>query len=231
MKKLAVFWRLSPLFSAMGLLAAAGAANAQQEVGRVISATPVIHQVAVPRQVCSVQPVAAQPSGAGAVIGAIAGGLLGNTVGHGTGRFAATGIGMVAGAAVGNSIENNNAHAQAVQRCATQTTYENRTVAYNVVYEYAGKQYNVQMPHDPGPTIQLQLTPVSANPPPTTAIQGEDGTTWTPQATFVSPVVVDSPMVVYHDYYPRAYYAPVGISLGFGFGGHRHHHRHHRHWR
>lgn len=38
--------------------------------------------------------------------------------------------------------------------------YENRTVAYNVVYEYAGKQYAVQMPNDPGPSIQLQLTPV-----------------------------------------------------------------------
>jgi hypothetical protein len=28
-----------------------------------------------------------------------------------------------------------------------------------VTYEFAGKQYNVQLPSDPGPTIKLQITP------------------------------------------------------------------------
>jgi hypothetical protein len=38
-------------------------------------------------------------------------------------------------------------------------------VAYNVTYEYAGKQYIVQMPQDPGPSVRLQITPVvSSNP-------------------------------------------------------------------
>lgn len=46
-----------------------------QEVGRVISATPVIQRVGVPRQVCSAEQVAVQQpkSGAGALMGAIAG--------------------------------------------------------------------------------------------------------------------------------------------------------------
>jgi len=39
-------------------------------------------------------------------------------------------------------------------------SYENRLTGYNVVYEFAGKQYNVQLPKDPGPTIKLQITPV-----------------------------------------------------------------------
>ena len=47
-----------------------------------------------------------------------------------------------------------------MQTCSTQNFYENRTVAYNVVYEFNGKQYNVQMPQDPGPTVRLQVTPM-----------------------------------------------------------------------
>ena len=82
----------SVLFSAMGVLAAFGGSASAEEVGRVISSTPVVQQVAVPRQVCSDQPMAVQQpnSGAGAVVGGIAGGALGNTIGHGSGRAAAT---------------------------------------------------------------------------------------------------------------------------------------------
>ena len=67
-----------------------------QEVGRVISSTPVIQQVAVPRQVCSQQQVAVQPpkSGAGAAMGAIAGGAIGNSIGRGEGNALATAIGL-----------------------------------------------------------------------------------------------------------------------------------------
>lgn len=47
-----------------------------------------------------------------------------------------------------------------MQRCTTQATYENRVDAYNVVYDYADKRYQVQMPHDLGRTIQLNVSPV-----------------------------------------------------------------------
>ncbi len=236
------------MLSALGWLAAtSGVASAQQEVGRVISATPVVQQVPVPRQVCSVQPVASQNPGAGAVIGAIAGGLLGNTIGHGTGRAAATGLGIVAGAAIGNNVENNNGYARNGQYCTTESTYENRTVAYNVTYEYQGRQYSTQMAHDPGPTIQLQVTPVGANPPPFGTFHGDANTHWTPRAQIISSQVIASPMVEYpvyspgyapgysSGYYPRQYYSPVvplAITLGLGYyaGQHHHHHRH-RHWR
>ncbi len=49
-----------------------------------------------------------QTSGAGAVIGAVVGGILGNQVGGGSGRTAATGVGIVGGALAGNAIEARN---------------------------------------------------------------------------------------------------------------------------
>lgn len=155
MKKLLV---LSAAMFASGL----GLAQTQ-ELGRVLSATPILQQVGVPRQVCTTEQVAVQQpkSGGGAILGAIAGGAMGNAVGGGNGKAAATMLGLLGGAVVGNNLEGSpNAQFQDVQRCSTQTFFETRTVAYQVVYEYAGKQYSVQMPHDPGSTIRLQITPI-----------------------------------------------------------------------
>jgi uncharacterized protein YcfJ len=61
---------LSTLAAAAGL--AAVPASAMDILARVISSTPVVQQVAVPRQVCSNQPVITQApnSGAGALMGA-----------------------------------------------------------------------------------------------------------------------------------------------------------------
>lgn len=136
-----------------------------QEVGRVLSSTPIIQQVGVPRQVCTTEQVAVQQpkSGAGALIGAIAGGAMGNAVGAGAGKAAATMLGLVGGAVVGDRVEGApTAQLQDAQRCGVQTFYENRPVAFNVIYEFAGKQYSVQMPNDPGPTLQLQVSPVGS---------------------------------------------------------------------
>lgn len=143
-------------------------AHAQSvEQGRVLSSTPIIQQVAVPRQVCQDE-VVTRPgynSGGGAAMGAIAGGAIGNAIGDGSGRAAATVLGLIGGAMLGNRLEGSGEpQTQAVRRCGTQTVYENRTVAYQVVYEYAGKQYQVQMPHDPGPTLPLQVVPLGAAP-------------------------------------------------------------------
>jgi uncharacterized protein YcfJ len=226
------------LVSALGLIAFAASA---QEVGQVISSVPVIQQVAVPRQVCNPQPVAVeQPtSGGGAVIGAIVGGLVGNQFGHGTGRAAATAVGMMGGAMVGNTAEaqGQQRQVQNMPQCTTQTYYENRTVGYNVTYEYAGKQYQAQLPYDPGPTIRLQVTPMgsgrpagpgqSFGPAPVTAPPVIYG----PQ-TLGSPEVMDSPTVlvpstmvapvVYARPYPYYYAPPVSFSIGLGYWGHSH---------
>jgi uncharacterized protein YcfJ len=208
-------------------LAASGFAMAQ-DVGRVISSTPLVQQVAVPRQVCSTEQVAVQQpkTGAGAAIGAITGGVVGNALGgRGAGQAAATMIGVIGGAVIGNEVESAPPEQlQNVQRCSVQTTYEARAVGYNVVYEFAGKQYTAQMPYDPGPTIQLQVGPSGANTQmaqPTSPIVNQ-------QPVYVqSPPVVVAP-AIYPGYYagPYPYYSPIGISLGFGYwGGGGHHFR------
>jgi len=138
-----------------------------QEVGQVISSTPIMQQVGVPRQVCTTEQVAVQQpkSGAGALMGAIAGGAMGNAVGGGNGKTAATMLGIFGGAIVGDKVEGGgDTQLKNVQHCNMQTFYESRPVAYNVVYEFAGKQYSVQMPTDPGPTIYLQITPMVPGP-------------------------------------------------------------------
>ncbi len=172
-----------------------------QEQGRVISTTPVIQQVAVPRQVCSNEQVTTQSqqkSGAGAVVGGIAGGAIGNAVGNGSGRAAMTMIGIVGGAILGDKIEGGQqqANTQNVQRCTTQTFYENKPVAYNVVYEFNGKQYQVQMPQDPGPFVSLQVTPVGGQvlqpaPAPVIVRPVTQAPVYT-QPVYTQPVVIES---------------------------------------
>lgn len=49
-------------------------------------------------------------------------------------------------------------------RCTVQTTEEDIVVAYDVTYTYAGKTYSVQMPYNPGPTLDLQVGPVAITP-------------------------------------------------------------------
>lgn len=211
------------------LLATAGLAQAQ-EVGQVISRTAVYQQVAVPRQTCSQTPVAVQnpTSGAGALMGAIAGGAVGNQIGGGSGRALATIAGVMGGAMMGDKIESPGSQIQNQTTCTTQTVYENRLTGYNVVYEYAGKQYNVQLPQDPGPTIQLQVTPLGA--PRSEAPADTVLTTAAVPATVINESrVVYVPTPVYRTY-PPVY---TNINLGWGWtNGYGYSRRHgHGHWR
>lgn len=211
------------------LLATAGLAQAQ-EVGQVISRTAVYQQVAVPRQTCSQTPVAVQnpTSGAGALMGAIAGGAVGNQIGGGSGRALATIAGVMGGAMMGDKIEGPGSQIQNQTTCTTQTVYENRLTGYNVVYEYAGKQYNVQLPQDPGPTIQLQVTPLGA--PRSEAPADTVLTTAAVPATVINESrVVYVPTPVYRTY-PPVY---TNINLGWGWtNGYGYSRRHgHGHWR
>ena len=222
-------------------------ASAADILARVISSTPVVQQVAVPRQVCNNQPMVVEGprSGGGAVLGAVAGGAVGNAIGNGGGRALATVIGLVGGAMVGDRIEGGNPQVQNVQQCSTQTFYENRASHYNVVYEYQGTQYNTQMATDPGQYVRLQVTPVGAMtsaPQPGFASQPQGYVQPAPQAGYVqqgttyvqpavaAPVIYQAAPVYYPQpyYYSRPYYAPyyppVGLSFNFGYsrGGYRH---------
>ena len=161
-----VYSTTSGVLASLALLAllACGTAVQAQEVGQVITRTPLYQQVTVPRQVCTQTQVTTpgQTSGAGAAMGAIAGGAIGNAMGKGEGRAIATMIGVIGGAIAGDKVEGPaSAQTQTQQTCTTQQVYENRLMGYNVVYEFNGKQYTVQWPKDPGPTIKLQITPVN----------------------------------------------------------------------
>jgi uncharacterized protein YcfJ len=204
--------------------AAAGACLAE-DVGRVISTQAVVQQISVPQRVCSNQQVEVQQpkSGAGAVMGAIAGGAIGNQVGRGAGNAAATMIGIMGGAILGDHVEGAPpTQLQTVQNCTVQNTLENRTIGYNVVYEFGGKQYSVRMPNDPGPTIALQVSPAGAQvqnsasaAPPVYQQQ--------PEYIQQAPVVVSSQPVYVQPVYVRPYYPPVSFNFGYGYWGGGHH--------
>jgi uncharacterized protein YcfJ len=138
--------------------------SAQAQVyGTVISSTAIQKQTPVTKQVCTEQQVVVpqQKSGAGTIMGGIAGGTIGNAIGKGDGNALATVLGVVGGAMLGDKIEGEKPpRTQIVQNCTNQTVYETRITGYQVVYEYAGKRYTVEMPRDPGPTVTLQVTPV-----------------------------------------------------------------------
>jgi len=210
-------------------------AQAQEIQARVISSTAVIQQVAMPRQQCTNTPVTsnAPPSGAGALMGALAGGALGNAVGDGSGRALATMIGVMGGAIVGNNVEGSKTQTQNVQQCSTVTTYENRTMHYDVVYEYADKRYNIQMANDPGAFVRLQLSPIGIMPPAGRSPQSYRQYQSEPAEVIVSRPTVyvqPAPVTVYPMPYPRyqvaPYYYPPSLSLNLDLSR-----RGHSHWR
>ena len=190
-------------------LASPSRAAAETERGTVISVTPIVQQVVVPRRACYDEAVTVQrqPSGAGALIGAIAGGAMGNAIGAGSGRAAATAIGVIGGAAVGNSIESGGQGVQNVRRCTTENSYEDRTSAYSVVYEYGGRQYTTQMRQDPGRYVQVQVqaalegdvAPPQYAPPPRARSAP-------PQSSRPPPVYVERPVVQGYQGYAEPVY-------------------------
>ena len=93
-------------FGVAAALLAALPASAMDIMARVISSTPVVQQVAVPRQVCNNQQyiTEAPRSGGGALLGALIGGVAGNAIGSGGGRAAATALGVFGGAVVGDRV-------------------------------------------------------------------------------------------------------------------------------
>lgn len=246
------------MLATAGMLGSA-AASAMDIMARVISSTPVVQQVAVPRQVCNNQQIVTQSgkTGGGALLGAVAGGAAGNAIGNGGGRAVATMLGLFGGAILGDRIEGpGGQQVQNVQQCSTQTFYENRPSHFNVVYEYQSTQYSTQMVTDPGQFVRLQITPVgSMSAPPQPAFQNQPNSSYqhpNPPQTYFQPAPVQPPQMqqpfgyvqpgygavvqtveTYPTYYQRPYYAPaiapIGLSLNFGYS--RGYGGHGGHWR
>ena len=208
------------LATAFGAALASPAAQAA-DFASVVSSTPVIVSVPVPRQQCSdgQQFVQQRPSGAGALIGAIAGGVIGHNLGNDVGRAAATVFGAVAGAVVGDQVEAANSPVTEVpvRRCQTISSYENRTVGYDVIYDYAGQRYSARMARDPGRQLAVNVQPAEGGSAPAPADYGREGT----------PVPSNSaPQPAYYEPLQPVYYAPPPVYvtpvIGFGYyGGYR----------
>lgn len=212
---------LGSLLATAGL----GATLAQAaEYGHVISSTPVLEQVSVPRQVCTTTQVQSQVrTGGGALIGAVLGGALGNQFGRGNGRAASTLIGAVGGGVLGDQIEAQNYGSypvtQNVQQCRTENTFESRTVAFNVLYEYAGQRYTVQTPQHPGTRIALYVSPV-----------GQVVTHHTVGVQVVAQPVYFEPPVQTVTYQPVNYVRPaIAVALPV-YDAYPRHYYGHNHW-
>jgi uncharacterized protein YcfJ len=159
------------ILSALGVCAlplAQAQAGDFEDFGRVVRVQPRIEQVRTPRQECRTDyvqaPVQQQRSQAGTVIGGIAGALLGSQVGHGNGKVAAAAAGAIASGTVGDNIDNNGrdyspqVQEQAVQRCRTVDSVQERTNGYDVTYDYRGHTYSTVMNQDPGNRVRLRVS-------------------------------------------------------------------------
>lgn len=109
--------------------------------------------------------------------------------------------------------------------CGLLTFHETRTAGYSVVYLHEGREHTVQLPHDPGPTLALQVD---------ASRLGEPGTLPAP-VIITAPVYVPAPVVIhsrnYYPYVPYAVYPSIGLHLRFGRGHHHHRHDHRPHHR
>ena len=218
-------------------ITAAGTAGAT-EFGRVLSSRQVVQTVGVPRQVCSTEPMLLDtaPTGGGAVAGAVVGGLAGHSIGGGGGQAIATLLGVLAGSVVGDQIEASQPpRLYNVEHCSVQNFTENRTVGWDVEYEYAGKQYSVRLPNDPGMRVPLDIAPAGASPmagsaaapvvtaPQPTYAQPLGTPPYPPSAYPGAPYAAAPSAVGYPVYAPQPVYAapPVSIGLGFTYSGGR----------
>lgn len=123
-----------------------------------------------------------QGIGAGAVLGAIVGGVIGHQFGHSShGRDVGTGVGAILGGIVGHSIESESGYQAAsrdvvidrvpvtreVERCRDVREPIERIVAYDVRYEYNGRQFEARLPFDPGPqmAVNVEVRPPASRMP------------------------------------------------------------------
>ncbi len=218
--------------SAVALLGVAALPASAADYARVISATPVVVPVTGSQRECVTEArvVQRQPSGAGALLGAIVGGVVGNQIGGGTGRAIATGVGAVAGAGLGNQIEadSNGYAAVPATRCRNVATNAgSRLIGYDVVYDFHGQRYSTRTATDPGAQIMVDVRPVGGSSVPAPQTWQSAPRTWQPvpqsgwqpvppAAAWQQPVPAAAEPVPVTTYYddpaPVVYGAPAPVT-------------------
>lgn len=103
------------------------------------------------------------------VIGGVIGAAVGSQVGGGSARYATAAIGSMVGGMAGRQVyETNHRYRQprvgTVTVCDPQPGYggysqvnDSRVAAYDVTYEYAGRQYRTRTSYHPGSTIRVRV--------------------------------------------------------------------------
>lgn len=132
----------------------------------VISVTPAMETVRVPREQCrdvlveQQAPTKDPKQITGTVAGAVIGGVLGNQVGGGSGKKLATVGGAVAGGYAGNKVQEELQEGKTTQQlqqvCETVHDEHEEQVGYDVTFELRGAERTVRMDHDPGSRIPLE---------------------------------------------------------------------------
>ena len=154
--------------------------NGEYDYAQVVNVQPHYRQVRVsePVRECWLETSTA-PDGpfsynniGGTLIGGALGTVVGNQIGHGRGKDVARVAGALIGGAIGANVSRDRHRQlygdqrQTTERCDTRyrDSWEQRVDGYEVTYEYAGRQYVTQMPHDPGDRIQVRVdvTPASS---------------------------------------------------------------------
>jgi hypothetical protein len=93
---------------------------------------------------------------------------------------------------------------------------------FKVVYELSGHQYAVELPENPGPYIQLQITAASSqnsSTPGGATVVGE-----APAAVVYQPAAIAPALAYPYVFYSGAFYRPVPIFIGARYryvGGYR----------
>ncbi|MDZ4140781.1 MAG: glycine zipper 2TM domain-containing protein [Methylotenera sp.] len=167
MKNMQVKMLVPALLTAL-FAAPAMATDQYNDTARVLSVTPQMERVNMPRQECRTEYQqqsynhGGNNSVAGALIGGIAGGLLGSTVGRGNGRVAAAAVGAGVGAIAGNNIANNQNNYRTTRTVPVETCYQvdnwqSVNAGYLVTYEYNGRNYTTVTEQHPGRYIDVNV--------------------------------------------------------------------------
>ncbi len=149
------------------------------DLAPVRNAEPMMENISVPREECSnhwvpdrggrISYEQQERSPGGAILGGLAGGILGHQVGAGSGKDAATALGVMLGAVVGDRLENrdprraydNRQYESAqreVRRCRTVYDTQARITGYRVAYEYRGQHYTTTTRNHPGQQLRVRVS-------------------------------------------------------------------------
>jgi uncharacterized protein YcfJ len=159
-------------------------AGPDYDYARVLHVEPHYRQVriSVPRQECYAETRYVQdqrsyggerPAAGGMILGGLIGAVIGHQIGHGHER----GVGTVAGAVIGSAVGHDAAQRSAGgpddgyyddrggrpverQRCVTRysDSVEQRIDGYRVEYRYNDRNYQTDLPYDPGERLRVRVT-------------------------------------------------------------------------